>query len=653
MQTVAYDTETALIAPGRLAPPLTCLSYINPSDIPEGPRLRVGKECKVDFDWWLRNEFLIVGHNVAYDMAVMIAEFPEFLPLVFKAYRNNKVTDTKIRQQLLDIAAGCYRGRLGDGNKWIKYDYTLDSCYRRATNNKLNKDGWRMFYGFFRDVPLPEWVERAKTLQHATTEYLLSGGPVEMKDVDAMRSSDPHGCIIYPCEDATATLDVYQFQAKHEEFLEDQYRQSFAAFCQHLTSCWGLRTDPAKVAELKEATELELVHITERLKSAGLVRQDGSRDTKKAAAHMVDVCNTEGKTIRQTEKGGICLDADACAASEDDLLIDYADFTGLRTVLAKDVPVLESGLVQSSFGLAESGRTTSAKPNIQNWRRANEKKMPDGTIRKLPDVRSCFVPRPGFVFAQADYEGLELRTLAQCCKTILGHSELGDALNRGEDPHTALAASILGIGYREAEELRRTKDRGFDLARQTSKVANFGFPGGLGPTKLCHFARKLYKVELTEHRARQLKEEWFKRWTEMPDYFVAVDNMGENVEQLFTRRLRGGCSYNAACNTLFQGLGSDCAKSAYCLISEACYATAESPLYGCRPVAFIHDEWILEVPDDERADPAARELARLMIEGANKYLPDVPATTEPILMRYWSKEAKPIIENGRLKPWPQ
>jgi hypothetical protein len=44
-----------------------------------------------------------------------------------------------------------------------------------------------------------------------------------------------------------------------------------------------------------------------------------------------------------------------------------------------------------------------------------------------------------------------------------------------------------------------------------------------------------------------------------------------------------------------------------------------------------------------------------MIEGAAPYLPDVPATTEPLLMTHWSKKAKRITAKragtGLLIPW--
>jgi DNA polymerase-1 len=124
------------------------------------------------------------------------------------------------------------------------------------------------------------------------------------------------------------------------------------------------------------------------------------------------------------------------------------------------------------------------------------------------------------------------------------------------------------------------------------------------------------------------------------------------VQQLFSNRWRGGCHYTAACNTYFQGLGADAAKRALYLVTKACYAEPSSVLYGTRPCNFVHDEIILECDDNERAHDVAKELARVMIVGANEFLPDVPARIKPLLARCWSKKAKPVYDaNKRLVPW--
>lgn len=645
MRVRAFDTETTLFGPGRMAPELVCVTYRAPGEEPgivhadDPAALPLVRS-------WLEGSEVLAGHHVAYDFAVLCAWRPELVPLVFRAYDADRVTDTKIRQQLLDIAAGEFRGYLRKfdkevaecsehddcetleacaalgrvtvkttkGARWVPHEYDLDAVTYRATGRHLDKDTWRLRYGELLHTPLSEWPEGART---------------------------------YPLEDARATLDVLLKQEEHAQYIPDQFRQARAAWALHLTSVWGLRTHAPGVDKLESETVAALAAIEDGLKVAGLVRDNGSRNVKAARALMAQVCAALGKPVRLTAKGQISLDSDACEASEDGLLEDYAELTSLKNVLVKDIPVLRAGTVfpvHTTFGLAASGRCTSSKPNVQNPRR-------------LPGIRETVIPRPGKVFAQADFSGLELHTLAQTCVTLFGQSHLAEVLNAGLDPHTAVAADILGISYEEAVARKEAGDEDVDNARQTAKVLNFGKPGGLGAEKLCLFARKSYGVILTEERARELTEQWLQRWPEMKLFFkyvgdlVSEDTGEATIEQLFSKRWRGGCHYTAACNTFFQGLGADAAKRATYLVSRACYAEPLSVLYGSRIVNQVHDELILEVDDDPMAHDKAVELGRLMVQGANEFLPDVPARVAPLLARCWSKKAKPVYKNGRLVPW--
>lgn len=711
MKIIAFDTETSLIRPGCTAPPMSCLSYQVQEErsYPSDAVLVHWTDARELVAGWLADpSVILVGHNVAFDLAVVGAEWPELVPLIFQAYEENRIRDTMIRGKLLDIAEGCYRGFYdADEQKFIPLKYSLQDLARRYAGIPIKKEGFRLFYGPLRDVPLEDWPPAAREMQESGRAYLEGDWSRrfgdDLKSLEAalgdskkfrgpeglagMIAADPAEVISYPLDDARVTMAVFLAQEERARELDgvlvslmnekvsalaDESRQTSSAWWKHLTSAWGLRTRAANVALLQTGTERVCQSIEKQLVEAGLVRTDGSRDTKLAKARMLDVCGWEwdeglGKYVAIREdalplrltSGGQgapqpSLDADACKATEDELLVAYAELTSLKTVLNKDVPALARATiypVHTHFDLAETGRTTSSNPNVQNWRR-------------LPGIRECFVPRPGFIFAQADYSGLELCTLAQACIDLLGYSTLGDALNAGIDPHTALACSILGILY---DEGIRRKDKShplhkeFDDARQTAKVANFGFPGGLGAPKLVLFARKTYGVELTEERARELKAQWLAQWPEMREYFNRVNSLPKVegpdgkpafvLKQLRSDRIRGGATYTAACNSFFQGLGADATGYAGWLVARACYVERSSPLFGCRIVNYVHDEFIVEAPE-ARAAEAAEELSRLMVLGASEWIPDVKLAAEPCLMRVWSKDAKTLRDtNKRLVPW--
>jgi hypothetical protein len=306
------------------------------------------------------------------------------------------------------------------------------------------------------------------------------------------------------------------------------------------------------------------------------------------------------------------------------------------------------------------------------------------------------------VYASADYDGLELRCVAQACLLLVGQSRLAQVLNAGEDPHLHMASSMLAMSYQsvcakhEQEKAERSARyaelvaRGLakeqasvqtgkdvpapaDDARQAGKVANFGFWGGLGAEKLVLFARKTYKVLLSADgegglpSAKQLKRTWFATYPEARKYLDLVSKLqgpaGATFKHLFTNRIQGGASYTETANSFFQGLGAAATGHALFLIAEACYTPSPcrgcdgsiagcawcnivgepgvSAMYGTRPVNYVHDDNIDETPE-YKGHEVAHELVRIMIEGAAPYLPDVPATAKPQLSRFWSKDAKQV-----------
>lgn len=275
-------------------------------------------------------------------------------------------------------------------------------------------------------------------------------------------------------------------------------------------------------------------------------------------------------------------------------------------------------------------------------------------------IRECFVPRPGKVFIQSDFPQLELFTLAQCCYTWLGQSALGEMLKAGIDPHTQFAAKLAGVSYEEGCRLKDAKDKHFLKLRQIAKAFNFGKMGGLGPKKLVDLAATpaYGRTKITEAESRKYGKEWLEMLPEMTLYFDRVNRLLAGRETCTivlpsTGAVRGGTMYCAACNNGPQGLGAVCAKNAMWLVSKAQYTEPQSPLFGTRTCAMVHDEIIAEA-DEDTCHESAHELSRLMVVGANKFLPDVPialSRMEPVVMRRWSKEASQVFIDGRLVPW--
>lgn len=617
-EVLVLDSETELMRPGCMAPALACVSWATP----ETYGLIHHTEARSTVVRWLEGDQLLAGHHIAYDFVVFCAAWPDLIPLVFRAYEEDRVTDTLLREKLVDIATV---GRTA-------FAYNLGAVAKRRLGAVVDKkDEWRLRFGELISYPLEQWPEQAKRYAQA---------------------------------DPVVTLGIYQQQERDRQWLADQFRQARASFWLQLMSVWGLHTDEVGVREFATKTQQKYDLITQELVAAGLMREKRTKkkvtkqieitfhkNTKIAQARMASAWSRRGGDAQPnlTTKG-IGLDSDNCERSGDALLQRYAEHSSIGTLINTFIPLLWLGVhtpIHQNFdSLLVTGRT-STSPNYQNF--------PTST-----GPRECFVPRPGFVFAVADYAGMELHTWAQVCFSLFGFSDMAKALNSGIDPHTQVAATILGISYEEAKADYEHDPKGrVYLPRQSGKIGNFGQPGGLGLKRLVAFARSNYGVVLTDEKALELRKAWRNTWREAPKYLEWVGNELDSgssgailILQKFVGRYRGKCSYTEGANSLFQALASDCAKEAGFLIARACYAEPSSILYGCRPVHFIHDEWLTEVPDDHLGHDRAMEVARLMKVGADKYLPDAPSRVEPLLARRWSKKAKPIHgPDGRLVPW--
>lgn len=260
------------------------------------------------------------------------------------------------------------------------------------------------------------------------------------------------------------------------------------------------------------------------------------------------------------------------------------------------------------------------------------------------------------LWADVDFSGLELCTMAQACLDLVGYSTLGDLLNAGVDVHLEMAAAVLGISYEEAVERKREPE--VKAARNVAKPINFGLPGGLGPKGFVRFARKGYGFKFTEKEAKYYIRLWKDKRPEFVDYFKhvaeATDATGTaTYKQLRVERVRGEATYTEMANGYFQGLGADGSKAALWAATREMYAVHTSPLYGCRAPLFVHDQVIAEVPEERRrADAAARRLGVVMVEACNQFLPDVPTSAVPALSKHWHKEAEQVLdEEGLIIPW--
>lgn len=647
-----FDWESFLIQPGKHVPKGVCASMSFSDMLCRDPKVDV---LHANFDrstlhdmleHALKNTDVINGANLAFDMAVAWQEFPHLADLIWKAYADDRCVDGLLNEKLVDIAKGqlgMHYVNLPNGTgKFVAVRYNLGDIAQRRLGVLLEKEIWRLKYGTLWKVRVKDW--------------------------------DP-GAIQYSEFDTRYAQVLFADQASQEgHFLADAHRQARAGFWMHLMSCRGFRVNGRAIDKLESYVQGELNKLIAYLSSFDMVDKGGKRNTKVAAARMLQVCTAKGITPPRTEpsdkfpEGQVQLTDASCAETNDPLLMSYARYTSLNNIMSKDVKALKAAAlagqpIQSTFDvLKETGRTGSSGGKkkkgvartaygyqLQNVRRDLEDT--DGT--KLSGVRECFVPREGFHLLSIDYGQMELHAFAQVCMVLLGYSKLGEALNAGIDVHSKLGADMIGRPYEEVFA-NKTIEAWAKEARQMAKAGNFGFPGGLGVDSFIAYAKATYGVILSPEQAKKLRDVWMSTWAEAGPYFKLVKSMIDRsphggIIQLYSERYRGNASFTKSANGLFQGLAADCAKDAGFKLTRECYSTT-GPLSGCFIVDFIHDEFLFEVPI-HKAHEAAWAANDIMEATGKIWMPDAPPRSEPALMHYWTKEAKMVKdENGRLIP---
>ena len=603
------DTETHLIAPGRLAPKLVCVQLAEDGG-EVGIHLATDPATRTTVERVLRQGH-IVGHNIAFDLAVIGAHWPDLLPMVWAAYDEARVYDTVTLAQFRDIARGEFSTTSGR--------YTLAGLAERMIGLYVSKgdDSWQLRYSELDGVPLDAWP--AEAIEYAT------------KDVEVTRK---------------LFLTLFPWGSVESPQLRNMPTHVRASFALHLASAWGMRCDPVEVGNLRDEIDRQQGALRQRLIDEGLLRANGTRDDAAVRQRALAV----GVSAR-TATGRVAVNATALQDVSDPLLRQLVEYQTAGKLRSTYLPVVEKGCTEPlhpRYGLVESGRTSCRNPNLQNLPRGGR-------------VRECFVPRPGFVFVAADYHVVELVCLAQVLSNLFGaeNCQMAQSLLQGRDLHLVTAANILKIGYHEAVARYKAGFQQVKDARQLAKGLNFGIPGGLGPDKLVQLL-KGYGFEVSKLEASQLKTEWLRLYPEMRLYFRHIsaetgrfaDGAAGCIHPI-THFVRGGLDYCSYANHLFQHLAAHGAKSALYCVQRACF-TPGTALYGSRLVAFVHDELLLEVPE-HCIDAAATELVNIMCaEFSAAATPDVPVHAEAVAMRRWCKDAKPRQDaQGRLIPWEE
>ena len=315
--------------------------------------------------------------------------------------------------------------------------------------------------------------------------------------------------------------------------------------------------------------------------------------------------------VKKTATGQPSTDEDVLTQLAEDyplpkLLLEHRGLAKLKNTYTDKLPLMvnpRTGRVHTSFSQATAvtGRLASSEPNLQNIPIRSEEGR---------RIRAAFIAPKGHRIVSADYSQIELRIMAH----LSGDKGLLDAFAKGEDVHRATAAEIFGTTPAEVTSEQR----------RYAKVINFGLIYGMSAHGL---ARNL---GIERAAAANYIERYFTRY---PGVAAYMDNTRASakekgyVETVFGRRLylpelraqqagRRQGAERAAINAPMQGTAADLIKLAMIAVSD----WLESSGVKSRLILQVHDELVLEVPDDEVAT-IREHLPRLMAGVAELSVP--------------------------------
>ncbi len=230
--------------------------------------------------------------------------------------------------------------------------------------------------------------------------------------------------------------------------------------------------------------------------------------------------------------------------------------------------------------ITATGRISSSEPNLQN--------IPMRTELGRA-IRKVFVPRDGYVFADADYSQVELRILADMC----ADEGLLEDYRSGKDIHRATASKVFHTPFDEVT----------DTQRRNAKAVNFGIVYGISVFGLAN------DLGISREEAKGYMEGYFLTYPGVKAYqegaVAFAKEHGYSITTFGRRRpipelkesnfMRRQFGERVAMNAPIQGTAADIMKIAMIRV----FMRLRKENLKSRLILQIHDELLIETAPDE------------------------------------------------------
>lgn len=604
-------------------------------------------------------------------------ETSAYVPFNHTDLQNVRVADQMSEEQVSDIVIPYLQDQeLRCINHNIKFD-----------NKKLAWDWKQIIVNIYWDTLIAGYVlneNEPHGLKPLYNKYILHGKG-SSEDYGDLFEGIPFNYVpievatVYGANDGFKTYALYKFQAQYlrEDHPREDFRKMYYVFREVemplIPLCTDMemrgveiREDFAK--ELSEDFNKELVEVeakcdayVEQFKQYILDHNNLMRLTKgtckinysspqQVAALFYDIFKLKSVSRKEPRGTGdkIIQKFLSTAKKKDtkksrefaEFLENYQRFKEIKKLLGTyvdKIPQVKEPKINAVYTTynqygAKTGRFSSSdtvsKINLQN--------IPSKEKR----IRKIFKARDGYKLVGGDFSQIEPRVLA----FLSGDESMINAYKEGKDLYAIMGSQVYQLPYEDCREFYPdgTVNAEGKHRRTTMKSVLLGIMYERGATAIGEQFNK------SAEWAQQLIDNFYKSFPKINQYRLKIENMAETYGYVTTitgrkRRLpdmqledkddyRYQEAHRQSLNSVIQGSSADIMK----LSMIAIYNDPRYKALDCHMIITVHDELIMEVPEDHIKEGA--ELLVGTMKRVGHSLIDLPMSVDAEVNDYWYGE---------------
>lgn len=604
-------------------------------------------------------------------------ETSAYVPFNHTDLQNVRVADQMSEEQVRDIVIPYLQDQeLRCINHNIKFD-----------NKKLAWDWKQIIVNIFWDTLIAGYVlneNELHGLKPLYNKYILHGKG-SSEDYGDLFEGIPFNYVpievatVYGANDGFKTYALYKFQAQYlrEDHPREDFRKMYYVFREVemplIPLCTDMemrgveiREDFAK--ELSEDFNKEMVEVeakcdayVEQFKQYILDHNNLMRLTKgtckinysspqQVAALFYDIFKLRSVSRKEPRGTGdkIIQKFLSTAKKKDtkksrefaEFLENYQRFKEIKKLLGTyvdKIPQVKEPKINAVYTTynqygAKTGRFSSSdtvsKINLQN--------IPSKEKR----IRKIFKARDGYKLVGGDFSQIEPRVLA----FLSGDESMINAYKEGKDLYAIMGSQVYQLPYEDCREFYPdgTVNAEGKHRRTTMKSVLLGIMYERGATAIGEQFNK------SAEWAQQLIDNFYKSFPKINQYRLKIENMAETYGYVTTitgrkRRLpdmqledkddyRYQEAHRQSLNSVIQGSSADIMK----LSMIAIYNDPRYKALDCHMIITVHDELIMEVPEDHIKEGA--ELLVGTMKRVGHSLIDLPMSVDAEVNDYWYGE---------------